>query len=161
MTQVTLASATSGARDRAGLAGDTVQRIMHLAAAIRHCQDVDIAELGLTPAVARALHELDPDRPMPARDLAEQLRCDRSNVTALVDKLERAGLVERRVDPADRRLKTLVVTETGREVRTRVQQVLSDSRLLAALGTDELDALRRLVRKVSGGCRPEEHGSGA
>ncbi|WDZ84584.1 MarR family winged helix-turn-helix transcriptional regulator [Micromonospora cathayae] len=149
MTQVTLTASAPGSQDRAGLAGDTVRRIMHLAAAIRHYQDVDIADLGLTPAVARALHELDPDRPMPARHLADQLRCDRSNVTALVDKLERAGLVERRVDPADRRLKTLVVTEAGREVRARVHQVLSDSRLLAALGVDELAALRRLVRKIS------------
>ncbi|MEU4567029.1 MarR family winged helix-turn-helix transcriptional regulator [Micromonospora sp. NPDC023956] len=156
MTQGTVTSATPGLGDRAGLAGDTVRRIMHLAAAIRHCQDVEIAELGLTPAVARALHELDPDHPVPARDLAEQLRCDRSNVTALVDKLERAGLVERRVDRADRRLKTLVVTEAGRQVRARVHQVLSDSRLLTALGTDELAALRQLVQKVSGGCAPAD-----
>lgn len=158
MTQGILTSANAGMRDRAGLAGDTVRRIMHLAAAIRHGQDLDIAELGLTPAVARALHELDPDHPMPARDLAEHLRCDRSNVTALVDKLEAAGLVERRVAPADRRLKTLVVTEAGREVRARVHQVLSDSRLLADLGVDELEVLRRLVWKVSGGCCPEQHG---
>ncbi|OZV84516.1 MarR family transcriptional regulator [Micromonospora echinospora] len=158
MTQGTVTSATPQVADSAGLAGETVRRIMHLASAIRHYQDVDIAELGLTPAVARALHELDPDHPVPARDLAEQLRCDRSNVTALVDKLERAGLVERRVDPADRRLKTLVVTEVGREVRARVHQVLSDSRLLAALGADELAALRQLVWKVSGSCAPPDCG---
>ncbi|MFI6820673.1 MarR family winged helix-turn-helix transcriptional regulator [Micromonospora sp. NPDC050187] len=158
MTQGTVTSATPGVADSAGLAGETVRRIMHLASAIRHYQDVDIAELGLTPAVARALHELDPDHPVPARDLAEQLRCDRSNVTALVDKLERAGLVERRVDPADRRLKTLVVTEAGRKVRARVHQVLSDSRLLDALGNDELAALRHLVWKVSGNCSPPDCG---
>ena len=99
--------------DRAALAGDVVRRITHVAAALRHHQDRAIAELGLTPATARALHELDPDRPLPARDLAEGLGCDRSNVTALVDKLERAGLVERHADPADRRQKTLVVTGPG------------------------------------------------
>src|SRR3954463_13307054 len=96
--------------------------------ALRHKIDVEMTRLGLTPAVARALHELDPDRPLPARDLAEQLRCDRSNVTGLVDKLEQAGLVERRVDPADRRQKTLVVTDAGRRMRDRVHQVMSDSR---------------------------------
>ena len=80
-------------------------------AALRHQQGSAFAELGLTPAAARALHELDPDHPLPARDLAGRLGCDRSNVTVLVDKLEQAGLVERRTDPADRRQKTLVVTE--------------------------------------------------
>ncbi|MCM0675989.1 MarR family winged helix-turn-helix transcriptional regulator [Micromonospora phytophila] len=142
--------------DRSGLAGDVVGRITHIASAMRHHQGTEFAELGLTPATARALHELDPDCPLPARDLAEVLGCDRSNVTALVDKLEQAGLVERRVDPADRRQKTLVVTETGRQVRARVRQVMSDSRLLAGLSTEELATLRELVWKVSDGGCPEQ-----
>ncbi|MBM0260904.1 MarR family winged helix-turn-helix transcriptional regulator [Micromonospora sp. 4G55] len=157
MTQSTAATG-SDLGDRSGLAGDAVRRIMHIASAIRHYQDVEIGGLGLTPAAARALDELDPDRPLPARDLAEQLRCDRSNVTALVDKLEQAGLVERRVDPADRRQKTLVVTDAGRRMRERVHRVMSDSRLLAGLSTDELATLRELVWKVSDGGCPEQCG---
>jgi DNA-binding MarR family transcriptional regulator len=142
--------------DRSDLAGDIVRRIMHIASAMRHYQDVEIAELGLTPATARALHELDPDRPLPARDLAEQLGCDRSNVTALVDKLEQAGLVQRRVDPADRRQKTLVVTDAGRRVRDRVHEAMSDSRLLDGLRVAELASLRELVWKVSDGGCPQQ-----
>ncbi|WP_346538947.1 MarR family winged helix-turn-helix transcriptional regulator [Micromonospora sp. DPT] len=157
MTQSTLPTG-SDLGDRSGLAGDAVRRIMHIASAIRHYQDVEVGELGLTPAAARALDELDPDRPLPARDLAEQLRCDRSNVTALVDKLEQAGLVERRVDPADRRQKTLVVTDAGRRMRERVRRVMTDSRLLAGLSTDELATLRELVWKVSDGGCPEQCG---
>ncbi|MET7748767.1 MarR family transcriptional regulator [Micromonospora sp. NPDC005367] len=153
MTLAAVPTAGPDPADRSGLAGDTMRRIMHVAAAIRHQQDVEIAELGLTPAVARALYELDPDHPLPARDLAEQLQCDRSNVTALVDKLEQAGLVQRRVDPTDRRQKTLVVTEAGRLVRQRVHELMSDSRLLDGLTTGELAALHELVWKVSdGGC---------
>ncbi|MCI4062002.1 MarR family transcriptional regulator [Micromonospora sp. R77] len=145
----------AGADDRSDVAGDAVRRILHVAAAIRHHQDVEIAGLGLTPATARALHELDPDRPLPARDLAEQLHCDRSNVTALVDKLEQAGLVERRVDPTDRRQKTLLVTDAGRRTRDRVHRVMSDSRLLDGLSTADLATLRDLVWKVSDGGCPE------
>ncbi|CCH20485.1 Transcriptional regulator, MarR family [Micromonospora lupini str. Lupac 08] len=142
--------------DRADLAADVVRRLAHVTAALRHRQDSVFAELGLTPAAARALHELDPDRPSPARDLAERLGCDRSNVTALVDKLEQAGLVERRTDPADRRQKTLVVTGPGRGVRAGVVEVMSDSRLLAALSDEELRTLRDLVWKVSDDGCPEQ-----
>lgn len=159
MAQSTVPSTEPELGRRSGLAGDAVRRIMHIASAMRHYQDVEIAALGLTPAAARALHELDPDRPLPARDLAEQLRCDRSNVTALVDKLEQAGLVQRRVDPADRRQKTLVVTEAGRRMRQRVHEVMSDSRLLTGLTTDELSTLRDLVWKVSDGGCPEACGT--
>ncbi|NYT94563.1 MarR family winged helix-turn-helix transcriptional regulator [Salinispora sp. H7-4] len=143
------------AGNRSELAGDAIRRIMQIASTIRQDQEIDINRLGLTPAVARALYELDPDRPLPARELAEQLRCDRSNVTALVDRLEQAGLVERRIDPADRRQKTLVVTTTGRLVRVRVHQAMSESRLLAGLSDEEISALRALVTKMSEcGCPP-------
>ncbi|WP_433386822.1 MarR family winged helix-turn-helix transcriptional regulator [Micromonospora sp. KLBMP9576] len=153
MAQPTVPSAPPDPTSRAALTEDVVGRITHLASALRHHQSEEIAALGLTPATARALHELDPDRPLPARDLAEALGCDRSNVTALVDKLERAGLVERRTDPTDRRQKTLRVTGPGRRVRSRVRQVMSDSRLLAGLTDQELAVLRELVWKVSdGGC---------
>ena len=130
----------------------------HVSAALRHRQDSAFAELRLTPAAARALLELEPDDPSPARDLADRLGCDRSNVTALVDKLEQAGLVERRTDPADRRQKTLVVTGEGRGVRARVAEVMSDSRLLAGLTDEELGTLRDLVWKVSDGGCPESCG---
>ncbi|TCB96458.1 MarR family transcriptional regulator [Micromonospora zingiberis] len=155
MQPPTVTRSDLGPADRAALAGAAVRRIMHVAAALRHHQDLGIIALGLTPAVGRALCQLDPDRPLPARDLASQLRCDRSNVTALVDKLERAGLVQRRVDPADRRQKTLVVTDAGRRMRQRVHQVLSESRLLDELTADDLAALHDLVWKVSDGDYPQ------
>ncbi|QLQ37225.2 MarR family winged helix-turn-helix transcriptional regulator [Micromonospora robiginosa] len=149
---------TAAPGDRAVLAGEAVRRILHVAAALRHHQDEAIAALGLTPAAGRALHELDPDHPLPARDLAEQLGCDRSNVTGLADKLEQAGLVERRTDPTDRRQKTLVVTARGRQVRDRLRQVMSDSRLLDGLSAAELATLHELVWKVSDGGCPEACG---
>jgi DNA-binding MarR family transcriptional regulator len=151
-------SAVGGPVDRAGLAVDVMRRMAHVTAALRHRQGSAFAELGLTPAAARALRELDPDHPLPARDLAGQLGCDRSNVTVLVDKLEQAGLVERRTDPTDRRQKTLVVTEEGRAVRARVIEVMSDSRLLSGLSDEELSTLRDLVWKVSDGGCPESFG---
>lgn len=82
--------------------------------------------------------------------------CDRSNITALVDRLEQAGLVERRVDPADRRLKTLVVTDDGRRVRADVQRALSDARLFAALDDEQLRTLHDLVWRISDAGCPEE-----
>ncbi|MEU1606532.1 MarR family winged helix-turn-helix transcriptional regulator [Micromonospora matsumotoense] len=141
--------------DRAGLTGETVRRFLHVAGAIRQDQEAALAALGLTPAVARALYELDPDRPSPARDLAARLACDRSNVTSLVDRLEQAGLVTRRVDPIDRRQKALLVTDEGRRVREQVREALSGARLLVGLTIEELSTLRELVGKVSDGGWPQ------
>src|SRR5215469_9338582 len=47
--------------------------------------------------------------------LAQHLGVDRTVMTYLLDKLENAGLIERRPDPRDRRARQIVATATGRE----------------------------------------------
>lgn len=49
------------------------------------------------------------------RDCAEYLRLDPSQVVALVDDLEKRGLVTREPDPSDRRANVVVATAAGRE----------------------------------------------
>ncbi len=51
------------------------------------------------------------------RKLAQKLKCEPSNVTGIVDRLEAWGLVERRPDPGDRRVKVAAATDEGRRVR--------------------------------------------
>lgn len=114
-------------------------------------------ELGLTPATARSLLQLDPDRPVPTRELATMLGCDASNVTAFVDRLEEAGLVERQVDPTDRRVKTLAVTDKGRETRRRMDDIRgTDSPALQALTATERKTLLALLDKSWDACQAHE-----
>src|SRR5436190_21515076 len=79
-----------------------------------------VAEVDLAPAQARALHELDLERPISMRELAERLKSDPSNVTGLIDRLEARGLVERRPDSNDRRIKGLALTAAGARLRARL-----------------------------------------
>ncbi|MEA2219665.1 MAG: hypothetical protein QOJ35_2291 [Solirubrobacteraceae bacterium] len=102
-------------------------------------------EFGLTPPQLFALRTLDPDEPVPMRALAAALRCDSSNVTGLVDGLAAQGLVERREAEHDRRVRMLVVTERGKEVRGRLIEVMSAvPEPLASLS----DADQRVLRDV-------------
>lgn len=106
-------------------------------------------ELGLTDTLVRSLLQLDPDQPVPTRALASMLRCDPSNVTPFVDRLEKAGLVERQVDPRDRRVKTLVVTTEGRAMLERMNDIRgTDTPPLQALTDTERDTLERLLAKA-------------
>jgi DNA-binding MarR family transcriptional regulator len=88
--------------------------------------------------------------PMRMGEVAETLGCLRSSVTALVDRLEAAGLVRREVDPDDRRAKRLALTEKGLGVRKVMMkasaEVFSAMTGLDEHGTDELLAL--LDRRV-------------
>src|SRR5881409_2076554 len=65
-------------------------------------------EHGISPGHAKALVSLTADTPM--RTLADELHCDASFVTSIVDKLEERGFVERRPSVTDRRVKTVVIT---------------------------------------------------
>jgi DNA-binding MarR family transcriptional regulator len=108
-------------------------------------------EFGLTPPQMFALRALDPEQPVPMRELAAQLHCDSSNVTGLVDGLEAQGLVERRSAEHDRRMRMLVVTERGAQVRRRLNAVINEVPApLAALGTEDQRALRDILRRALG-----------
>src|SRR5690348_4111699 len=48
--------------------------------------------------------------------LADQLHIPPSRIVAIVDELESRGLVERRPDPSDRRVRTLHVTRRGQDL---------------------------------------------
>jgi DNA-binding MarR family transcriptional regulator len=71
----------------------------------------------LSPAQCHVLHLIEPGQPIQMGRLAEALSCDASNVTGLIDRLERRGLVERRASAHDRRVKVLQLTPAGRKVR--------------------------------------------
>jgi DNA-binding MarR family transcriptional regulator len=81
--------------------------------------------------------------------LAERLDCDPSNVTGMVDRLQARGLLERRVDEADRRVKHLALTPAGRQLRSELEARLFAGRpLLARLSRGDQRTLRDLLRRA-------------
>ena len=108
-------------------------------------------EFGLTPPQLFALRTLDPDEPVPMRALAAALNCDSSNVTGLVDGLTAQGLVERREAEHDRRMRLLVVTPRGREVRERLFEVMQEvPEQLQGLSAADQRALRDILQRALG-----------
>ena len=110
------------------------------------------SEFDLAPAQLGALKALDPADPVPMRHLAQALACDNSTVTGIVDRLEARGLVERRADPNDRRVKMLVVTPEGAALRRRVKERMEEPpEALKRLSASEQAALRDLLFKAMRG----------
>lgn len=109
------------------------------------------AEFELSPAQMWALRHLEPGAPLPMSALAGLLHCDNSNVTGIVDRLESRGLVERRAAEHDRRVKHLVVTAAGAELRARVGARLHEPPPgFERLTADEQRRLTVLLRKLLG-----------
>ena len=109
------------------------------------------SEFDLSPPQVMALRQLDPDEPKPMSELAVALRCDNSNVTGIVDRLEDRGLVERRPGEHDRRVKMLMITERGARVRAGLAARLDEPPdALANLSPEDQRALRDIMRRALG-----------
>lgn len=134
-------------KDPATVAAELTDLVFQVAGRLRAGFNASAAELDLPPAQALALTNL--RSPAPMRELADWLACDASNVTGIVDGLERKGLVVRQPDPTDRRVKHLVLTEEGRrkraELRTRGSAVAMQ---LFDLPHDDRLRLRDLLAQV-------------
>jgi DNA-binding MarR family transcriptional regulator len=107
------------------------------------------AELSLSPVQCHVLHLIEPGRPTPMGTLAEQLACDASNVTGLVDRLESRGLLRRQASEGDRRVKVLVLTATGIRLRAAlVARMMAPPVALERLSAQERRALVQILQRL-------------
>jgi MarR family transcriptional regulator, organic hydroperoxide resistance regulator len=108
-----------------------------------------LAEVGLTyPQYLCLLALWGHDGPMSVGELGEQLRLDSGTLTPVLKRLEVAGHVVRRRDPADERRVLLDVTDAGWALRDQVADV--PERLIASLGLPATKArqLRSLLDEL-------------
>lgn len=84
-------------------------------------------------------------------ELMEQTMVTSGAVSKRLDRLERAGLVERRVSEGDRRSRIVALTAAGRELTDRAvpQHLANEARLLAGLSERERTQLASLLGKLA------------
>lgn len=105
--------------------------------------------INVGPPAMKMLLSMEPGVGTPMRVFADKMRCDASWITSLVDDLEARGLVERRILPTDRRVKTIVITKAGMAAQAKAKKVLhTPPSSINALSVDEQRQLRDLLRKL-------------
>lgn len=129
--------------------------IMTVARGLRRGWAESIAHTGLAPHQARALRVIGVDGPIRPGVLAERLRVTPRSVTEVVDALIHRDLVDRQVDPRDRRAMVLTLTPAGHELAEQVRacRTAHTERVFAdALTADEerllIDLLGRLADRL-------------
>jgi DNA-binding MarR family transcriptional regulator len=141
--------AVNNMRTRVDHRTDVSDLLEDLVDVMRHRFMAVAAELDLTPPQLGVLKHL--DQPMPMSQVAAIIGCDASNITWMTDRLEERGLVERRPDPQDRRVKQLALTEAGRRLRRQMARRLgSHFPGLHRLNDAERRTLASLLARVLG-----------
>jgi DNA-binding MarR family transcriptional regulator len=87
------------------------------------------------------------------RRLGMELYVSFPNVTVMLSRLEKAGLIERTVNDADRRERFVRITRSGRALLKRIWKVQPDQleRVMAGLTDEERIELARLLNKMIAG----------
>ena len=107
--------------------------------------------LKLTPPQAGILGVLGRESGLSQQALADVLGMFPSRLVAVLDDLERAGLVERRPHPNDRRVSALYLTATGKKTLQTVGRVAKqhEAELCAALNSAEREMLEKLLARIA------------
>jgi DNA-binding MarR family transcriptional regulator len=84
--------------------------------------------------------------------LSRRMLVTAGNLTGLVDRAERDGVVEKKGDPSDRRVSRVFLTKKGRELVTALLPAHAThvNDLLSGLDGEERRELRRLLGKLRG-----------
>ena len=122
-------------------------RVARIARRLRQAVDSELGAYGLTEATWRPLAYVGRlGEGVRQRELAAALGIEGPSLVRLLDNLERRGLIERREQKGDRRVRGIYLTSPGRELQRRVLRI-SDTiqqRVLAAADPRDLEACERL-----------------
>lgn len=94
---------------------------------------------------------LETEHPKTQKELARLAGVDKTTLMSVLDRLEHEGLLERQLDPNNRRTRTPVLTAKG----VKVQRTVTSERIegpLPGMSASELRTLRSLLTKLDSAC---------
>ena len=141
---------------------DSLYEFFHTCMATGDSDTVDhLMELELSLSQVKSLFVLaQADEPLPIHVLAEHIRLSVAATGRTVDLLVTAGLVERRENPADRRVKHITITSAGREA-TDAHLELKKAAMraqIAQLDPEEADRLHDALAPLHARSHTHAHG---
>jgi DNA-binding MarR family transcriptional regulator len=126
----------------------------------RCCEDKRLYEsrkFGIPYSEIKILMLFRSDKYLTVKSVADRLDVAKSRITRLVNSMHEKGLIDRRDDPGDARVKLLSITDKGEKIASRVQTFQSEiqAEILGRLEPDErfkvlsgLELLRSAMQEV-------------
>ncbi|MGC5166896.1 MarR family winged helix-turn-helix transcriptional regulator [Luteimicrobium sp. DT211] len=127
-----------------------VYLLKHATAGLHAVADEALAPLGIDGKELGALRVLVGREPASQLEVAQTLGVDRTTMVALLDGLEKKGVVTRRQDPADRRRNVVELTQAGLDLYAKavVAYAAAEDEFLSPASAAEVRTLRKVLRAV-------------
>lgn len=100
----------------------------------------------------------DASEPLTQNDLSKMLLVDKSNVTGLIDRLEKQNYIRRNKVEGDRRSYHITLTEEGNALINKLDRMYLKkvAQIMSEFEPDDYETLIRLTRKIRNGVRSGE-----
>ena len=139
--------------------GERFSGALHNASrAWRAAIDRRLRELGLSQAGWMALAmAAKADKPLSQTELADRLGVEAATLVGMIDRLVRAGLIERRPSADDRRVRLIVPTAAGKELfgKVKAQASLVWRELLSDMDPQQLGTAIEVLERLRAKIEPE------
>jgi MarR family transcriptional regulator, lower aerobic nicotinate degradation pathway regulator len=131
--------------DLDALPGNAIRRMQQIAVAI-FLQEAE--STGVTPVQFATMQALANTPRVDQRTLARSIGFDTSTIASVIDRLEARGLVQRSLDPSDRRVRLLALTAEGESLLTTVIPAMqrAQERMLLPLPPEERAEFMRMLQ---------------
>ena len=109
-----------------------------------------VAPFGVTSVQALILVSLTARDQVTAKELGQAVRLDSATLTGTLDRMVKAGLLERRTDAEDRRAISICLTPDGRKTGKDISAIVADANrdFLKRLSPAEALMLKELLHKL-------------
>lgn len=107
-------------------------------------------ELGVSPGEGHLLSYLRSYSPAPVGELVRVFGIKQSTFTSLLDRLEKAGLIRREMNPGDRRSFLIHITDSGRELAERLNRLLEtlEAEIREKVSPQDMEGFRAVMAAV-------------
>ena len=106
--------------------------------------------VGLYRGQPPLLHVLWEQEGLSHTELSTRLQISPATTTKMIQRMEKAGFVQRRSDPQDQRLSRVYLTDAGRTIRSEVEAIWTqiEAETFAGLSVEEKESLRYLFQEI-------------
>lgn len=129
---------------------DTGYFVTRTARAFMRVAEAQLRPLGLGVAYLPVLVCLTEEEPLTQADIAQRIHVEQPTAAALLQRMTKAGLLEKSPDPRDGRATRISLSVHAREIIPEALDLLATSNSAATvdLSTAEIDVLHTLLRRV-------------
>ena len=119
----------------------------------KKCGQVDqrlMDDLNISQSELQFFSALDDCQGISSPELAKNMGLSLSRISRVVDKLVVNGYLDRNTDASDRRAITLCLTDKGKVVRHKIDEVRNEceARILETIPSEEIEQFRKIISKI-------------